>query len=181
MFPISKVLRLVHGATLTIAGCPNGGPSDDADTCSEPEPISGCIVDRVLPLSSSSHWISLAAGSNVQLVDRQVPLDWKLQNCCLGVEHKFPQIPLLHATVVPEGTTTEHAIPQPPQFLVSVCRFAHVVGLFAGQAVVVTLTRCAQVPSATWFVACAQLMHPVAESGHAVAQQTLSTQNPLVH
>jgi hypothetical protein len=30
-------------------------------------------------------------------------------------------------------------------------------------------------------VACAQLMHPVAESGHAVAQQTLSTQNPLVH
>ena len=72
-----------------------------------------------------------------------------------------------------------------PQFLGSVCREAQVVGLVFGQADVPKPTLCAQVPFATPFVAAAQLMHPelvpAAESAQAVAQQTLSTQNPVAH
>src|SRR3954462_823786 len=87
----------------------------------------------------------------------------------------------MHAALVPAGTATEHRRPQLPQLFVSVCGSEHTVGLAVGQARVFAPTLGAQVPFATWFVARAQLIHPVTDSGHEVLQQTLSTQNALLH
>jgi hypothetical protein len=70
-------------------------------------------------------------------------------------------------------------LPQLLQLFASLCRFTHAVGFVVGQACVVEPCRGAHVPFADPVVANEhpmQLPAPAAASGHAVPQQTLSTQ-----
>ena len=66
----------------------------------------------------------------------------------MAVQEK-PQVPAIHAALVPAGTATEHWRPHILQLRGSVCVSVHTVGLAVVQAAVFDPTLGAQVPFAT--------------------------------